>query len=510
MKTNVCLYTRVSTDAQDYKRQVADIKKYCKANSYDILQEFCEKETGKRRERKALNDLLKYCKENQDNLTFVIVSELSRLGRTGQVIFTIETLNDYKIGLISLKENLKTLNEDKTVNHTSGLIVSILSSINSYELETTKYRSKSGLLYSAKQGNWGGGNRLPYGYMRQGKKLVINPSESVTIEEIFNMYLNGKGTLSIATILNGRNVPTRTGVRWRDKVVYDIICNPLYCGKRRYKGEILSAPAIISGELFEKVTKLRTSNYNKIGNNSKYDHLLSNRILVCGVCGKHYFAHKRKDNSDNAYKCLSIRYLNNCGNISISIDKLEYAIKYIFLFNYVQLVKIENDNSEEIRKENHIYDSELKKIKSQINRLIELYTDGLINKSEFQARQDKFKQKEIQLEEMKQSNIERISEISKAKELIKKINVENVGSYFEVYEISKEMIKQVVKNIIITKDDLKLTENKQDKTVKVDINSITGSTVTIFLSQRANFFLWNDNQVEYDLNLNQVIQTTGA
>jgi site-specific DNA recombinase len=526
MKTKVCTYARVSTDIQDFTRQQEDIKKYCKANDYTIVQQFAEKESGKKKERPELKSLMEYCKENKDALMYVIVSELSRIGRTGRVIETIETLNDLKIGFIALKENLKTLNEDRTINHTSTLMVSILSGINAFELETTKYRSKSGLLHSAQQGNWGGGKMMPYGYMRKdgGKLLVINPIESGIIKEIFEMYLGGKGTLSIATILNGRNVPTRTGVKWRDKVVYDIICNPLYCGKRIFRkdrkesknksarsGEavILPAPAIISEEIYNEVTKKRVSNYSKLGINSKFDYLLNDRMIKCGYCGKSYFAHKRTNGNDNAYKCISIRYGSNCGNTSISIDKLEFAVKYIFLFEWVHLVKLEGDNSDELRKENQLYDQEIKKVKVQMNRLIDLYTDNLITKQDFQSKQDELKSKEKKIDDIRNINIDRLKELTKAKEMVKKISRENLADSYEVYQITKEMLQQVIKNIVITNDSKKLTNNPMDKTVKVDIISITGSTVTIYLSQRGKFFLWNDNEVEY-FEMAGTIQTTGG
>ena len=510
MGTNVCIYARVSTDVQDYQRQIEDIKKECKKHNYTIVKEFSEKESGKHKQRKALNEMLAYCKEHQDALTFVIISELSRLGRTGQVIFTIETLNEYKIGLISIKEKLQTLNEDKTLNLNSSLLIPILSAINSYELDTTKYRSKSGLLHSAKQGNWGGGNRLPYGYMREGKKLVINPVEEVIIKEIFGMYKQGKGTLSIATLLNGRQVPTRTGVKWRDKVVYDIVCNPIYCGKRRFKGEILAAPSIITEELFNSVSHIRTSNYSKLGINSKFEYLLNDRLIKCGVCGKSYFAHRRSNGKDSAYKCISIRYGDNCGNTSISIDKLENAVTQIFLFKFVQLLKLEGDNSEEIKSENLIYEQELKKIKQQSKKLLDLYleSENPSAKTEYNIKKEELRLQEKKIEDLKQANIDRINDLTKAKELIKKIKIENVGSYFEIFQITKDMIQQIIKNIVITKDTKVLSSNPMDKTVRVDIISITGSTITIYLSQRAKFFLWNDNEVEYT-DLKGTIQATG-
>jgi hypothetical protein len=141
--------------------------------------------------------------------------------------------------------------------------------------------------------------------------------------------------------------------------------------------------------------------------------------------------------------------------------------------------------------------------------LIDNRSDNEITKEEFQERREAYKQQEMQFLELKQANIDHINDLTKAKELIKKINIDDVGKYFEVREITKEMLHQVIKNIVITRDSKKLTSNPMDKTVKVDIISITGVTVTIYLSQRAKFFLWNGNEVEY-FEMTGTIETTGG
>jgi len=514
MEINVCSYSRVSTDVQDYNRQIADIKSECKKEGFTILEEFAEKMSGRKKVRPELTRMLNYCKEHADNISFVVVSELSRLGRTSEVLNTIEQLHAIKIGVYTIKEKLQTLNADKKPNTTTALLISILSAINSFELDTTKYRSMSGLLNSAMNGNWGGGKLLPYGYKREegGKKLVIHEKESIVIEEIFKMYVNGKGTGQIATILQGRGTPTRTGVKWRDKVIYDIIRNPIYYGNRIYhkdqkatkskperKGQaiVIKAPAIINEELYIKANERRRNNYNKLGNNNKYNYLLNKGLIKCGVCGKTYFPHKRASGNDNTYKCISIRYKENCGNYGISINKLEYAIRYVFLFEYVHLVKLENDLTEEFATENRIYDDEIKKLEKAENRLIDGYIDGTIPKIKYLEKQEELKVKQKKLLALKEANTERMEDIEKAKVLIRKEE-----NHFVIKKITKDMLQQVIKQIVVTKNAKKLTTNPMDKTVKVDIHSITGQIISIYLSQRSKFFTWkingNDNKVEYD------------
>ena len=82
---NVVVYQRVSKDIQDFNRQVQDIEEYCSKNNYNIVESFTEKMSGVKRVRPAMTKLINLIKETT-NIDFVICSELSRLGRTSEVI----------------------------------------------------------------------------------------------------------------------------------------------------------------------------------------------------------------------------------------------------------------------------------------------------------------------------------------------------------------------------------------------------------------------------------------
>jgi DNA invertase Pin-like site-specific DNA recombinase len=87
---SVC-YVRVSTDIQEYDRQIEDIRKYCNEANLELVKEFSEKESGKIKIRPALTEMIEFIKLNE--VDFVVISELSRLGRTSKVLETIEFLN---------------------------------------------------------------------------------------------------------------------------------------------------------------------------------------------------------------------------------------------------------------------------------------------------------------------------------------------------------------------------------------------------------------------------------
>ena len=56
----VVIYARVSTQGQDYERQLAELREYARKMEYEVVMEFCEKVSGAKTvaERQALTELL--------------------------------------------------------------------------------------------------------------------------------------------------------------------------------------------------------------------------------------------------------------------------------------------------------------------------------------------------------------------------------------------------------------------------------------------------------------------
>ena len=54
----VVIYARVSTQGQDYERQLAELREYARKMEYEVVMEFCEKVSGAKTlaERQALTE----------------------------------------------------------------------------------------------------------------------------------------------------------------------------------------------------------------------------------------------------------------------------------------------------------------------------------------------------------------------------------------------------------------------------------------------------------------------
>ena len=386
MKKRVIIYARVSTHSQGNERQVEELEQYSREKGFEVVKIFSETISGLKKldDRTEINQLLDFVK--REPVDGVLVWELSRLGRrTKDVLSVVEELTSRKIWVDSNKGRLITLNEDGTENKDAKFNLTILSGVASLERETIISRSISGMRKSVNDGNWLGGKFLPYGYKREGKKLVVEEEESEVIKLIFHLYLQGNGTKRIANELNRRKIPTRYNksvnrpivinqiakdggdFTWKDGTIYGILTNLTYIGKKEgvglIKGLKLNSPPIISEEDFLQVKeKLKSTQRRK----TKKFFYLFDKKLVCGICGRSYHPHKRENNKDNRYICLSKRYGESCENFGISIPKLHDAVWSLLRHNPNEIKKILTDNNS-----NDGIDEEIKLLEEIKNKLQE-------------------------------------------------------------------------------------------------------------------------------------------
>ena len=141
----VVILARVSTDKQEYNRQVVELTDYCSKMGWDVAKVFANKVSGTKRneDRTEIVEMLQYIEENK--IDKVCVLEISRLGRnTLEALKVIELLNKQKICLFIKNYNLETLDAKGNVNPITSLICTILLEISSMERHTIIERMASG------------------------------------------------------------------------------------------------------------------------------------------------------------------------------------------------------------------------------------------------------------------------------------------------------------------------------------------------------------------------------
>ena len=140
----VVILARVSTQAQDYQRQVTELQEYCDRAGWEVTRVFANKVSGAKAvtERAEIVDMVEYIKSNA--IQRVVCLEISRLGRnTLEALKVINYLNENGVSLYVKNYNLETLVDGK-VNPVASLICTILLEIASMERLTIKERMTSG------------------------------------------------------------------------------------------------------------------------------------------------------------------------------------------------------------------------------------------------------------------------------------------------------------------------------------------------------------------------------
>lgn len=141
----VVILGRVSTDQQNYERQIIELSEYCDKVGWEVVKIFTNKVSGaeKMENRAEIMDMITYVKENE--VSRVVCLEISRLGRnTLEALKVIQILNENNVSLYIRNYNIETLNTDGTVNPITSLICTILLEISAMERLTIRERMKSG------------------------------------------------------------------------------------------------------------------------------------------------------------------------------------------------------------------------------------------------------------------------------------------------------------------------------------------------------------------------------
>ena len=134
-------YVRVSTEEQNESRQKEGLEKY------DIEKWYVEKVSAKDTNRPKLKEMLDYAREGDT----IYVWDFSRLARsTKDLLELVELMNDKKIHLKSIKENLDTSTP------TGKLMLTMIGAINEFERANLLERQREGIAIAKKEGKYKG------------------------------------------------------------------------------------------------------------------------------------------------------------------------------------------------------------------------------------------------------------------------------------------------------------------------------------------------------------------
>lgn len=195
---NVVIYSRVSSQSarQSTERQVVDLERFATGRGDKVVAVFEEKVSGRKAnvDRPVLSRCLEYCIDPQNQVGMLLLSEISRLGRsTLEILKALDILHTHKVCVYIQNLNLETLRPDKTVNPLSSLVTTLLGELAAMERQGIIDRLNSGReLYIEKGGRLG---------RRPGSKKSLEQKRE-EYKEAISLLKKGYSIRNVAKLTN--------------------------------------------------------------------------------------------------------------------------------------------------------------------------------------------------------------------------------------------------------------------------------------------------------------------
>ena len=210
--------------------------------------------SGGTMERPAFKELLKDI-EN-DEVDIVVVYKVDRLTRSLMDFSKIiDVFDRHETSFVSITQQFNT------TTSMGRLTLNILLSFAQFEREVTGERIRDKIAASKKKGMWMGG-KVPLGYSKEDKKLVVHNEDAQKVQMLFDKYLELKSVPKLMHYLKENEIKTKTDKYFSKGQLYHLLSNRVYIGKITHKDKVYDGEheAIICDDFFEKVQKLLYEN----------------------------------------------------------------------------------------------------------------------------------------------------------------------------------------------------------------------------------------------------------
>ena len=263
-RQRVAAYVRVSTDGDEQLESFQSQKQYyqdkiSENRDWVMVGIYADEAiTGtKVDKREQFQRMIQDCMDGK--IDVIMTKSVSRFSRnTVDILQYVRLLKGKGIAVIFEKENINTLTEQ------GEMMLTLMGTLAQNEVESTSKNVKLGIKMKMKRGELMGFNGcLGYDYHPEDKTITVNEAEAETVRLIFELYLQGYGTYTIAKRLEALGKVNKKGVvKWTDRGVRGIIKN------EKYKGDLLLQKTITT----DPISKRRIENFGEEEQYYVHDH----------------------------------------------------------------------------------------------------------------------------------------------------------------------------------------------------------------------------------------------
>ncbi len=449
----VAMYARVSSEQQNeantIESQIADVRARITAQGLTLVpeQEFVDNGySGATLIRPALERLRDVAAAGGIDRLYVHCPDRLARNYAHQVLLLEEFLRA-GVEVVFLNREVGQTPEDQLLLQVQGMIAE-------YERAKILERSRRGKRHAAQVGNVSVLSCAPYGYRYVSKwesggeaHFEIVLEEARVVRQIFEWV--GRDRCSIGEVqrrLNAAKEQTRTGKTvWDRATIWGILKNPAYKGaaafgktaveplrprlraqrgrslhpKKAYSTQDVPAeqwlhipvPPIVTAALFDTIAEQLQENRQRARASKRGARYLLQGLLVCACCGYAYYgkpispsARKQHERSYAYYRCIgsdAYRFggVRLCWNKQLRTDLVDEAVweEVCRLLSHPERLEQEYRRrllqQEQTPDELSSLETRMGRVRQGIARLIDSYAEGLIDKTEFEPRMTRMRER---------------------------------------------------------------------------------------------------------------------
>lgn len=521
-ETSAALYVRLSRDdnLEGESYSVSNQKKLltgiAKEYGYENLLIFCDDGiSGVTMNRPGYINMIEAIENNK--VSAVFVKDLSRLGRNYIEVgkLTEEFLPDHDIRLIAVSDNIDTDEGENDFAPFKNMFNEM------YSRDISKKRRISNKVRGSNGEPLG---PPPYGYIKNpdgSKNWVIDEEAAAVVRRIFDMRLEGLGSMQIANILTEEKILTpihywaskginRPGTKnlsepykWSMATVNNILSKQEYCGdlinfktySKSYKNKkrIYNDPEnmvifkdihepIIERSVFEIIQKRRKKN-TRVRPKADGEKNIFSGLLVCADCGSNLTYHFNQKNPEIEYFncsgynrgkhkiCNSTHYIRVDFLEKIVLGEIRRLTKLASQYENEFAKMLMGNYIKETEKETSAKKKELQALAARNNELDNLFNkmyednvSGKISDERFYKMSMKYEEEQQKIENWIK-DLQTELEKEKNKTLTLDMFLSVVRKYTRVRKLTPRMVNELIEKI-----EVHQAEKVNGKTVqKIDI-----------------------------------------
>lgn len=385
--------SREQKEGYSIDAQLTRLRKYCEQKGLEVIKEFVIVESSTRGEREKFYEMINFIKKQKETINLVC-DKVDRLQRSFKEMPIIDELR--RSGKLILHFFVEGQILDANSNSSQIMAYQMYIMMAESYTNSISDNVKRSFEKMRQEGKITG--TAPIGYLNKndgrGKtNIILDPDRAFLIKRIFEEYSTGLYSLKEIrkkTIEWNLKNKTKSNTYLSVSQIDKLLKNKFYYGVATYKGQDYKHiyPHIIDKDLFDKCDDVRNGRHRNRSNTTKTDFIFKG-MIKCKNCGctvtpelkKGKYVYLRP-NSKLGCTCKQINETVALKEVEKVLNSMEFPPKLLEKLNSILKNSIESKNKYSQAFLTKL-SNDLKSIEKKLNRILDLFIDESITKTEY-------------------------------------------------------------------------------------------------------------------------------